>query len=948
MWFGLLGPLCIRSDDAELPVPAARHRVLLAALLVQAGHVVPVDALGEAVWDGAPPAGARITLRTYVSRLRQELGPALGGRVLTRSPGYLIEATEDEVDLLRFEALCRSGAAAVRSGSWQQASADLSQVLGLWRGTPLMDIPSQFLQRGQVPRLEDLRVQALEDQFDADLHLGRHHELIADLQHLTDVHPLRERLRALLMLALYRAGRQADALAVFREGHRLLMDELAVEPGTQLRTLHQRILDGDSALEAPGATGAPFGAGAAAAPEGGLAAPRSPRQLPPVTRQFTGRAGDLAALHSLRHQSASPSGAPPIFVISGTAGVGKTALAVCWAHQVAGQFPDGQLYVDLRGFGPSGGPVEPADAIRGFLDAFEVPADQIPPSPEEQAALYRSLLAGQRVMILLDNARDVAQVRPLLAAEASGLFLVTSRGELTGLIAHQGAHLRTLAPLPESEACDLLVKRIGDQRAAGEPGMITQLAQLCAGLPLALNVVAARASTRPGLPLSALAAEFRDRDNRLNAFDDGDMSPSMRAMFAWSYDQLSEQAARLFRLLGVHPGPDITVPAAASTAGIPPDAARRLLAELTRTHLLNEHVPGRFAFHDLLRTYAAERAQEQDDGQECRLARHRALDHYLHTARAADHLLNPARMQPTVSPSGPAVLPERLDDDEQALAWFGAERKVLLAVVRWAADTGSDLHASMLPGTLVTFLDRQGHLGDYAATQRIALAAAARLGDRPGQARAHCDLGGAYGQLGLDRRAHENLSQACRLYRELGDPGGAARVQLTRGWLCNRERRYAQALRHNEDALELFRASDEPLWQARALGGIGWCHTLLGDHLRALTICQQALDLHRQLGDELGEAAAWDSLGGAHHQLGHYQEAVTSFRRSIMLYSELGEHYYHAEAMTRMGDAHEAAGNLEAAHDAWLQAATMLAQLGHPDVEEVRAKIAQLDLKADA
>ena len=942
MWFGLLGPLCVRSDDADLPVPAARHRVLLAALLVHAGRVVPVDALEEVVWDGTPPPGARITLRSYISRLRQELGLAPGCRILTRSPGYLIEATEDEVDMLRFEALCRSGAVAVRSGSWQQASADLSQALGLWRGTPLMDIPSQFLQREEVPRLEDLRVQALEDRFDADLHLGKHHELIADLQHLADAHPLRERLRALLMLALYRGGRQADALAAFRQGRRLLMDELAVEPRTQLRTLYQRILDGDPALEAPTSTGAAPGTEAEAALGGGPVALGLPRQLPPVTRHFTGRAGDLAALHSMRHQPARSSGASPIFVISGTAGVGKTALAVCWAHRVARQFPDGQLYVDLRGFDLSGEPVEPENAIRGFLDALEVPADQIPTDPDGKVALYRSLLAGKQVMILLDNARDVAQVRPLLPAAASGLVLVTSRSELAGLIAHQGAQLHTLAALPESEACDLLVKHIGNHRAAGEPGVIRELAQLCACLPLALNVVAARAATRPGYPLSALAAEFRDQDNRLNAFDDDDMSTSVRAVFSWSYGQLSEQAARLFRLLGVHPGPDITVPAAASTAGIRPDEARRLLAELRRAHLLDEHVPGRFASHDLLRTYAAEQAQKRDDGDECRLARHRALDHYLHTARAADHLLNPARLQVAAAPPEPGVWPERLDDDEQAMAWFAAERMVLLAMVRWAADTGSDFHASMLPGTLVTFLDRQGHLGDYAAAQRIALAAAERLGDRSGQARARCDLGGAYARLGLGRRAQENLSQAFRLYQELGDPGGAARVQMSWGWLCNMESRYVQALRHHEDALELFQASDEPLWRARAIGGIGWCHTLLGDHMQALTMCQQALDLHRELGDELGEAAAWESLGDAHHRLGHYQEAVTSFRRSTVLYSELGEHYYHAEAMTRMGDAHEAAGNLQAAHDAWQQAAITLAQLGHPDVEEVRAKLAQL------
>lgn len=957
MWFSILGPLYIDSAGVEVPVQPARQRVILAALLVKATHVVTADALTEFVWDGAAPPGARVTLRTYVSRLRRALGPIAGPRLVTRSSGYLMQAAEEEVDLLLFSSLCRSGAAAVRCGSWQQASSALSQALGLWRDTPLADIPSHLLRREHVPFLEELHRQALEDRFEADLHLGRHHELIADLQHFADIYPLRERLQAMLMLALYRAGRQADALATFQRARRVLIAELAVEPGTQLRDLHQQILAGDTALDLPVAVktverigpdadlGRPAGTAANASParlgtQPVQPIPDSPRGLPPTVPHFTGRQSELAALNAMLHHASGQPGAP-IFLICGAAGAGKTALAVHWAHQIADRYPDGQLYINLGGFGPSTESTQPEDAIRDILDAFAVPPDRIPARADAQVTLCRSLLEGKRVLLVLDNARDADEARVLLAGNQT-CTLVTSRSELAGLVAHTGAHVITVEALSETEARELLAKRIGNQRALSEPEALCELAGLCGYLPLALSIVAARASARPGSSLRMLADEFRNMQNRLDVLDAWGGTPTVRAVFSWSYSQLSEQAAILFQLLGLQPGPDISARAVASLAGIPHIQARQLLAELTAAHLINEHVAGRFTIHELLREYAAERARAENGNNNNGPAMRRVLDHYLHTARAADQLLNPARRQLPCPAAASATSPEGFDTHEQALSWFTAEHKVLLAITKWAFDTGFYIYASMLPGTYVSFLDRQGYLGDYAASQRTALAAAQQLGDRASQALAHRDLGGAYGKLRLYHRAHRHLSKAVALYRNLGDLGGEARAQLDLGWLCNIEHRYAQGLRHHQHALELFRACDEPLWQARVLGGLGWCYTLLGDHQRALEVCEQALGFHHELGDQLGEAAAWESLGDARHHLGHYQDAINCFRRGAMLYSELGEHYYHAEALTRLGNARQAAGNLRAAGEAWKQALTILSQQNHPEAEELRAKLDSL------
>jgi DNA-binding SARP family transcriptional activator len=721
MQFGILGPLLVRDGNTVVEVLAARQRVLLADLLVHAGQAVSAGALVETVWDGAPPAGGAATLRTYVMRLRRALGPDAGSRVVARYPGYLIDAREQEVDLLRFTALCREGGAAVRARAWERASAVLAEALGLWRGAPLADVPSHILHRDEVPRLEQLRLQALEWRIEVGLHLGRHRELVTELQTLAVDHPLRERFQAQLMLALHRCGRQAEALEAYRNARMALVADAGVEPGLDLQQLHQRILHANPDLTAP-----TLADGDEPAVLTGPATPLVPRQLPAAVPHFAGRMDALETLDRLM-EPATRTGGAVISVIGGTAGAGKTALAVRWAHQVAERFPDGQLYVNLRGFGPSDTPMTSAEAIRGFLDALQVPADRIPAETGTRAGLYRSVMAGRRMLVVLDNARDADQVRPLLPGSPGCVVLVTSRSQLAGLIAAEGASVLTLDVLSGAEARALLAGRLGTARIEGEPEAAADLADACARLPLALSIVAARAATRPGFPLSALAVELRRGPNPLDRLDTGDPVTSIRAVFSWSYEDLDAAAARMFRLLGVHPGPDVSASAAASLADVPLDQARRALTELAGAHLVTEHAPDRFAFHDLLHAHAAELAQFCDSDTELRAALHRALDHYLHTSNAATMLLHPDRQPPIAAPAPPqpGTCPEAIADRSHALDWWAAEHRVLLAVIGLAARTGFEKHARQISQALAAILDVCGYSHDVAIARHAALAVAA-------------------------------------------------------------------------------------------------------------------------------------------------------------------------------------------------------------------------------
>jgi DNA-binding SARP family transcriptional activator len=945
MRFGVLGSLQVIAGDSDEPgvVSAARLRALLAVLLWRANQPVPVDELAELVWDGAPPGGAPEATRALVMRLRRRLDKRAAARIVTRAPGYAIEVSGGELDAWRFETLTQKAGAAVHAGRWAAAARTAAEALGLWRGTPLMDIASQILRDQWVPQLEQLHVQALEWRIEADLHESRHEQLIPELRDLTIRHPLREHFHGQLMLALAKSGRQAEALTVYQEARRVLANELGIDPGTGLRRLQERILARDASLmtpptaaEASLATAGPDGPVPGSDREGVV-----PRQLPAPVQPFIGREAELAELDGLLERVDGPA-TVVISAIAGTAGVGKTALAVHWAHQIAERFPDGQLYANLRGFDPTGNPTPAATAIRALLDALEVPAKRIPASLDAQSGLYRSLMAGRRMLLVLDNARDAEQVRPLLPGSAGCLVVVTSRSDLAGLAAVEAAHSLRLGLLTDAEAHALLAARLGPARIDAEPGAAAELVRLCARLPLALVIAAARAAARPRFRLRAFTGELADARNRLDALDTGDALASVRAVFSWSAGSLPAPVARMFGLLGLHPGPDIAVPAAASLAGVPLPQARAALAALADAGLTAEHSPGRFSLHDLLRAYAAEQARAHGSDSANREAVGQVLDHYLHTAHAAALLLNPSREPITLTLARPGVTPEHVVGDQQAIAWFEAEHHVLLSAATLAAETGFDTHAWQLPWAMTTFLDRRGHWHDYAAIQRTALAAATRLGDQAGQAAARRLLAHSCVLLGDCDQARAHLADCLRLCRQLGDRAGEARAHQTLCFVAERQADYVGALGHAEQFLTLLRLIDDRAGQASALNNVGWCHALLGDYQRARAFSQQALALHRDLGNRYGEAHAWDSLGYAEHQLGRLNEAAAHYEHALDIIRDLGDHYSEATTLTHLGDTRHASGDPQGAQDAWQQALAILDDLDHPDAARVRAKLQQL------
>jgi tetratricopeptide (TPR) repeat protein/DNA-binding XRE family transcriptional regulator len=693
---------------------------------------------------------------------------------------------------------------------------------------------------------------------------------------------------------------------------------------------------GPSATRFGSPAAAPDAPGREQGPAGSVAV--VPRQLPASVAHFVGRAVELKVLDGLLEQALGSrdgtDGAVVISAIGGTAGVGKTALAVHWAHR----------HANLCGFDPSGTPLQAATIVRRFLDAFSVPSGHIPAGLDAQIDLYRSLLADKRMLIVLDNARDPGQARPLLPGAAGCLVLITSRDQLSDLIALNGAVPLTVDLLTRDEARELLARRLGRQRVSCDHEAADQLIDLCARLPLALNIAASRAATHPDVPLGSLVAELRDTCRRLDLLSAGQGAANLRAVFSWSYQTLSSPAARMFRLLGVHPGPDLSVPAAASLAAIDHPQARRALGELTGAHLLAEHIPGRYSLHDLLRAYATEHTSTTDDDRF--QATHRILDHYLHTARAATLLLFPARDPIALAPPLPGTMPEEVANDQHALAWFDAERPALLTLTALAVEARFHTHAWQIPSALAVYLERRGHWDDYVASQTIALAAAEHAGDLAGQANARCLLGRASSRIGSHQNAYAHLRHALDLYRKLGDRVGQAHTHHSLGWIFGQQSRHREALHHAHRALALYQAAGHHTGQARALNTVGWYRSLLGMHTEALTYCQQALDLHRELGNHDGEADAWDSLGHAHHHLGHPIDAIACYRQALGLFQKLGDRRQQADILGRLGDSHHAASDHAAARDAWNQALAILNDLHHPDADKARARLASLKIGA--
>jgi DNA-binding SARP family transcriptional activator/tetratricopeptide (TPR) repeat protein len=923
MDFRLLGPFQAEHDGRRVDLGRRRERCLLGLLLLEDGRTVPADRLLDLLWDDEPPDTGLRQLRTHISRLRTRLRPYGGDvRIRTYGGGYAVEVDPERVDVHRFRRLVER---ATGIDDPAARSALLRPALALWQGPLMADVMTDRLRQRVAGRLEESRLSAWEQLAEADLHAGRAGAVAAELAELTARHPLHERLAALTMLAHYRSGDQVAASQAYHRFRRDLAGHLGLDPSADLVRLHERILRQDPALSAPA----------------GGAASYVPAQLPVDVARFTGRVGQLRRLDEIAAGvgRADPASAVVVTAITGAAGVGKTALAVHWAHRVRDRFPDGQLYADLRGFDPSGTVAGPPEVIRRFLDALDVAAERVPADLDAQAALYRTVLAGRRVLVVLDNARDAEQVRPLLPAAPGCLVLITSRNQLAGLVAAEGANPLALDILTPDEAHDLLTDRLGAKRTMAEPDAVDEVVGWCARLPLALAIVAARATVNPDLPLAAIADELGDSHQRLDALTTGDATTDVRAVFSWSNRTLSPDAARLFRLLGLHPGPDISVPAAASLAGLARDTTRHLLAELTRAHLATEHVPGRFALHDLLRAYAGEQAGAHEPPRARDAALDRVFAHYVHTGYVASLALNPQREPITLLPTGAGVVPERPADDRQAMAWFGSEHPVLVAAIRAAAAAGFDAPAWQLAWTLVTWLIRRGPWRDLVETQQTALDAARRSGDLSGQALSHRLLGRAYLRLGRPDDGGVHLGQALDLYRTLGDDAGVATTHLDMSEMHYRQGRNELALRHGEEAHRGFVATGNDAGAASALNAIGWQCILLGDHRRAVTVCGEALALFQAAGNRYGEANTWDSLGYAHHLLGQNVRAVTCFQRAIDLRRDLGDRFEEAETAERLGDAQHALGRADAARASWRHALDLLDELNHAHARAVRAKV---------
>jgi len=941
----LLGPLDVVTGGTVRPVSGLRRKAILAVLSLRASEIVSTGRLADIVWGDCPPTTPVNTLQSHVSHLRTVLGSRAA--ILARPPGYVLDADDVTTDMRLAERLLHRATGAPGAADPARRIRELREALALWRGRPLADLAGIPWLEDQAHRLELLRQQIRHALAEARLAAGEHTQLLPDLDQMAADHPLDERIHGQLMVALYRSGRQADALAAYRRLRITLNEQLGIDPGQALRDLEAAILRQDASLSLAlpvTVGGRPLGADAASVPQPRLALP-APAELPPSPRGFAGRDAELASLDEmLPGADAGPAGTGVVIaMLTGTAGVGKTALALYWAHRARERFPDGQVYVDLRGFDPNRPATDPDDALRGFLGALGVPPERVPDDREAKAGLYRSLLDGRRVLVVLDNARDAEQVRPLLPGSAASMALVTSRSQLTGLIAAEGARPVGLCLLAVPEAYELLTLRLGECRVAAERQAAEEIIASCARLPLALTIAAARAEERPSFPLAAIAAELRD-SAVLDPFDGGAPGIGLRAAFAGSYRALSTDAARLFRLLALHPGQDISLAAAASLLGAPPGQTRKLLAELARAHLLGEHSPGRYASHELLRAYAAEQARTRDDADVRIAALRRVLDHFLHTSHAGTVLLEPYLAPFAPAPPLPGVTLGDVSTACRADDWFATEYPTLLAAVTTAADAGLPAAAWQLAWALTSFQLRQGYWDDHALAQQAGLTAARRAGDRVGEAHALLALGIGYSRAGRGDDAEPMYARSLRLLSGLdGHLTSRALIHTGLMQLSASEGCLTDALRHAQRAHDLHRAAGDSLLAARSLNDVGYCHALAGNYRQAIAHCELSLAQLRASGEPGYEAPVWRSLGFIHHQLGSHRRAIDCYERSLELSRTLCDRFSEADTLGDLGDVYHSAGDANAARHAWARALRIFKEIEHPDAGLVSDRLADRD-----
>ncbi|MFI9815840.1 AfsR/SARP family transcriptional regulator [Saccharothrix variisporea] len=993
----LLGEVTAHVDGQPVRLGPARQRCVLAALAVDAGRLVPADRLVERVWGADTPRRGRATLHSHISRLRGAFAGAL--TVVHRSGGYTLELDQADraVDLLRFRALRDR---ARRADDDARRVAPLVEALALWRGEPLTGVSGLWAE-GERDRWQQERWAAELDLVDARLSDGQGEELVAQLSAWAARHPLDERVAGRYMLALHRAGRTADALAHYRHLREQLVEELGTDPGTALRDLHRRILDTDPALAptppaigggtpataaepvprqlpapprwftgraaelarldrastaAPGtdprpsatSTGTP-GAGtgtSAAGPQPsatGAGAPGSGAGAPETGAGAPGSgAGALETGAGAPGTGAGAPGAATVVIsaIGGAGGVGKTWLALAWAHRHLDRFPDGHLFTDLRGFAPTEQPVAADAALFGFLTALGVAPDRIPADLDARAALYRSLVAGRRMLVVLDNAATAEQVVPLLPGSPTCTVLVTSRRRLASLIDRHGARHLQLDVLDHAEARALLAARLGADRVAAEPDAVDELVELCGGYPLALSITARDAATRPAVPLAEIAAELRELG--LEMLDhDTDPAASLPVVLSWSLRRLTDEQRTVFGLLGIAPGPDTTPPAVAALTGLPAARARRALSALEEASLLERLPGGRYAMHDLVRDYAATTAHALPDGvREAALVR--VADFHLHTAFAADRLLEPHRELLHPGPPAPGVHPHPLPDAAAAIAWLEAEHATLLATQRAAVALGRHHVVWHLARALDTFHFRRGHRRDALTAWRAALDAAAHLPDPTARSRAHRLVGRAYSRLGGHDEAIGHLDRSLTLAVRHHDPAEQAHTYraLTVAWKRRDDRKALEYARHS---LDLYRTLDRPVWEADALNQVARLAASLGDLDTARDHCRAALTLFRRHHDPVGEADALAILGSIAHRTGDHRQSVEHYHQALAVYRTHGDTYQVADALDSVGHPHSALGRHDRAHEVWREALRLYRDQGRDEeAERVRRRLDDL------
>ncbi|WP_337822442.1 AfsR/SARP family transcriptional regulator [Amycolatopsis sp. A1MSW2902] len=910
--FRVLGEVGATADGEVLAVGHARQRLVLAALLLDAGRVVPADQLVTRVWGEHPPSRVANALQTYVARLRRVLHPH-GGGIERRSGGYVIPLpSPDALDLHQFTDLVGQARATADDA---EAARLYERALDRWQGDALLGVDSAWADNVRHS-LARQRTAAELDYADRQLRRGQHGTVLGLLARRADEYPLDERIAAALMRALHHSGRTDEALARYQRTRTMLVDELGADPSPHLRAVHEEIL----AAQTPGP--APLRAWAAPVPQ----------QLPSPPPRFAGREDELRHLDTL----AEPHATVPITVLHGGGGMGKTALALHWAHRQATAFPDGRLYVDLRGFSPDGDPTAPDVALRGFLHALGVTGSAIPAEPDAQTALYRTLLAGKRVLVVLDNARDPSQITPLLPGEPSCAVVVTSRNRMTSLTTTHGATPLAVRPLPAAHARSVLIDRLGPDYLDADPDAAEQLVTRCAGSPLALGILAARAAEHPDFPLAALAAELTD----VSALDDGDAS--VAAVLSWSLRALPPQHAEVFELLGLAPGPDISVRAAANLTGLSPNATAAILLALERVSLVEQDAPGRYRMHDLVRLFARTHTSLSAEARTAALVR--VIGYYTGTALAGNRVLHPhGVLPPGIDTGHDHPYPHPPASTGEALDWFDADHDCLLDAQRVASAHGWHEPAWQIALALTAYHYRRGFLHEDLAVWPIAVQAADALGTSETRVLAHRRYGLACARGARHDDALAHLAEAL----DLADRGEDQRVRaiiehdLAQTWELHGDQR--AALEHAQRSLELFRPLGNPVWEAQAQNGVGWYLTLLGQHEQARPHCERALQLYRTA-NHPAVADVLDSLAHIAHHTGRHIDAIEHYREALALYRESGNTYLEADTLEHLGHTHRAMGDSAEARSVWQLALDLFRAQGRfAEVNGVETALARLD-----